>query len=237
MTIARATAAASSAALSQVRVARYAEVVSYDTATQTATIREIVREPRLNADGEIVAPEPVQVGGVPVQWPNAGGRSITWGLDQGDTGLALVRDISHDEVDAGAATPTIPASLRRFNWSDAVFLPGATIPGDPLPSSAVRSDGQPVWALPSGEAVHIGDSMAAKTLALAQETAARVERIEAYLNTATYSTPAGPTVAPSPPPFTGTTSTVPVCTASVVVGSVAATTTAALQSGRIKVDT
>lgn len=237
MTIARATAAASSAALSQVRVARYAEVVNYDTATQTATIREIVREPRLNADGEIVAPEPVQVGGVPVQWPNAGGRSITWGLDQGDVGLALVRDISHDEVDAGAATPTIPASLRRFNWSDAVFIPGATIPGDPLPSSAVRGDGQPVWALPSGEAVFIGTSTAAKTLALAQETAARVERIEAYLNTATYSTPAGPTVAPSPPPFTGTTSVLPLCTASVVVGSVAATTTAALQSGRIKVDT
>lgn len=237
MTIARATSAATSAALSQVRVARYAEVVSYDTATQTATIREIVREPRLNADGEIVAPEPVQVGGVPVQWPSAGGRSITWGLDQGDVGLALVRDISHDEVDAGAATPTIPASVRRFNWSDAVLIPGATIPGDPLPSSAVRGDGQPVWALPSGEAVHVGVSTAAKTLALAQETAGRVERIEAYLNTATYSTPAGPTVAPSPPPFTGTTSTVPVCTASVVVGSVVATTTAALQSGRIKVDT
>lgn len=220
MTIARATAAATSAALSQVRVARYAEVVSYDTATQTATIREIVREPRINADGEIVAPEPVQVGGVPVQWPNAGGRSITWGLDQGDIGLALVRDISHDEVDAGAATPTIPASLRRFNWSDAVFLPGATIPGDPLPSSAVRGDGQPVWALPSGEAVFIGTSTAAKTLALAQEIRDEVvaQRTWALAHVHSGGTIMGNTGAPTKAP-----------------PNVAAL--AVIESGRIKVDT
>ncbi len=220
MTIARATAAATSAALSQVRVARYAEVVSYDTATQTATIREIVREPRLNADGEIVAPEPVQVGGVPVQWPNAGGRSITWGLNQGDVGLALVRDISHDEVDAGAATPTIPASLRRFNWSDAVLIPGATIPGDPLPSTAYRGDGQPVWALPSGEAVHVGDSTAAKTLALAQEIRDEVVAQRGWSLAHVHTVAAAP----------GTTS-VPTVTPPAVAAL------AVIESGRIKVDT
>lgn len=106
---------------------------------------------------------------------------------------------------------------------------------DPLPSDATAADGL-VIRLPSGDALAVGAASATRALALATETAARIERIEAYLNTATYAVAGVVTTAPTPPPFSGTTSIVPICTASVVPVPVSATGAAAIQTDRVKVD-
>lgn len=221
-----------------VRVAVDVEVIAYYPSTQTADVRPCVPDdPRQAPDGSITAATPPVIYAVPVRWPEGGGRALRWGLDPGDRCEGIVRHRSHDQVDSGAAVPVELLSLREFDLSDMVLYPGARPSTDELTAGEFRSDGQPVFVLPTGEALFVGASTASRALALAQETAARIERVEAYLNRATYSTPAGATVAPSPAPFSGTTSLFPTCVASVVVGSVAATTEAALRSTRIKVDT
>ena len=58
-----------------IEVAGYVVVVEYHAATRTADVRSAVQI----GDG----PGPI-VYGVPVQHPEGGGRSITWGLDAGD---------------------------------------------------------------------------------------------------------------------------------------------------------
>lgn len=233
--LADATQAAANRAAARVRVCVLAQIVSYDSAETSATVRPCVREQVQTADGLVWA-DALEIPGVPVCWPgDADGVALTWPLPVGAIVPVLFRDRSHDEVDAGNAVPTAPASVRRWDLADGLVLPFAWSARDPLPSGAQASSGV-VARLPVGASLLVGDNAANKALALAQETAARIERIEAYLNTATYATPAGPTTAPSPLPFTGATSTAPICTASVVVGSVPATTTAAVQTTRIKVD-
>lgn len=222
-------------ATGRVRVSRACTIQQFDTINNVATIIPAVRERVIIATGEVWADE-IAIPNVPVLWPGDGaGVSVTWPLPVGAVVLMLVRDVSHDEVDNGGALPASPVSARRWDLSDVAVLPFGWSARDPLESNAY-SGTQPVIRLPANRAVLIGANTAARTLALAEETAARVERIEAYLNTATYLTPSGPTTAPTPPPFTGTTSVLPICTASVVVGSVAATTTAAIQTARVKVD-
>lgn len=132
-----------------IEVAGYVVVVEYHAATRTADVRSAVQI----GDG----PGPI-VYGVPVQHPEGGGRSITWGLDAGDVLLGVVRSRSHDEIDDGAEVPLTPASSRRFDWSDQVLLPSGrgTLP--------YREDGQMVIGLPSAEAVYIGTAAAAEYL-------------------------------------------------------------------------
>lgn len=156
-----------------VGVAVVARVVAYDPAAGTADVLPMV-QPRRVVEG---APEPVPVSvlyGCPIVWPSAGGRSLTWGLAVGDLCLCIIRDRSHDEIDSGSAGPLMPAASRRFSPSDAVVLPGYDVPGT-LPASAVRSDGQMVARLPAGEALHVGVAMAARALALAEETRLQFE--------------------------------------------------------------
>jgi len=132
-----------------IEVAGYVVVVEYHAATRTADVRSAVQID----DG----PGPI-VYGVPVQHPQGGGRSITWGLDAGDVLLGVVRSRSHDEIDDGAEVPLTPASSRRFDWSDQVLLPSGrgTLP--------YREDGQMVIGLPAAEALYVGAEDAAEYL-------------------------------------------------------------------------
>ena len=215
------------------------EVVSYDAAEQLADVRLCVQVPEVDpATGEIVGLVAPVVRGRPVMWPAGGGASFVWGLSAGDLAVGLIRSRSHDEVDSGSAVPVTPASTRRGNLSDLVVVPLIGGGASPLGASAVRSDGQPVLVPGgAGDALFVGSSTAAKALALAEESAARIARIENFLNTATYAVAGPVTMVPSPPPFTGAPVVAPVCVASVVAVPAAATTTAALASTRIKVDT
>lgn len=213
-TIANAVIGAAERAVAAVAVARTVAVVSYNADQQTVRVREVVGE------------DPIEIDGVPIQWPGGGGRSITWGLEAGDLGTLLVRDVSHDEVDAGSALPVNPASSRRWNIADGVFCPGFVVPGS-LASSAYRSDGQMVIALPVGEVLRIGDSTAAKALAIAEDVRDRLVRLESLFTAHTHPVAGAVASAQTPPPYTG----VGVYTPGPV------TTTADLASGRVMVDT
>lgn len=226
------------AAASAVRVAVSCEVVSYDHTDQTVSVRPMVADPGYR-DGAVHWRDTPPLDGVPVAWLRAGSITLTAGVSAGDVGLLLIRDRSHDEIDAGqgARPVTTPASARRWDYADAVYLPAQVVPADPIGSAGVAASGDPVLGMGSGRALRVGASNANKAVAIAEDCAARIERIEAYLNTATYLTPTGgTTIAPAPPPFVGTTSTAPLCTASVVVGSVPATGTAAVASSRLYTD-
>lgn len=134
-----------------IEVAGYVVVVEYHAATRLADVRSAVQID--DSPGPIVY-------GVPVQHPQGGGRSITWGLEPGDVLLGVVRSRSHDEVDDGADVPLTPASSRRFDWSDQVVIPSGrgTLP--------YREDGQMVIGLPNLEALFLGSATASEKLVL-----------------------------------------------------------------------
>jgi hypothetical protein len=150
-----------------IEVAGYVVVVEYHPATRTADVRSAVQID----DG----PGPI-VYGVPVQHPEGGGRSITWGLDAGDVLLGVVRSRSHDEIDDGAEVPLTPASSRRFDWSDQVVIPSGrgTLP--------YREDGQMVIGLPAAEALYVGAEDAAEYLTRNDLVRANLQDIKSALD-------------------------------------------------------
>lgn len=193
-----------------------AEIVSYDSATTTATVRPAVRELVLTASGLVYA-EALEIPGCPVRWPGAGGVSITWPLPAGTLVTMLVRDRSHDEVDAGAEIPSAPASQRRWDLSDAEVWPMGYGARDPLPSDATAADGL-VIRLPSGDALAVGAASATRALALATETAAALAQIQTVINALVLPVSGATAGPPVPPPFVTT------------------TTAADIQTDRVKVD-
>lgn len=138
-----------------VEVSRDCRVVSYDAAAQTADLQPWVSDPELDpVTGEVTGTTLPVVRAVPVRWPSGGGRALTWGLDAGDRVVVVIRTVSHDEADSGAACPVTPASLRRWSWSDAWCYPSGVTPTEAAPGA--RSDGEPCLRLPAGEALHVG---------------------------------------------------------------------------------
>jgi len=160
----------------------YVEVRSYDPEKQQANVRYCTKQVR-QVDGALVYTDVKIEYDVPVSFPAGGGRSMTWGLEPGDVATGIVRKASHDEVDAGSAIPSEPASLRKFSTSDLVVQPGAGRPGAPLPSSAWRQDGQMVLRLPSGEALFVGASTAGHALSRDDLIISNLNAIKAALDT------------------------------------------------------
>ena len=151
-----------------IEVAGYVVVVEYHAADRTADVRSAVQID--DSPGPIVY-------GVPVQHPQGGGRSITWGLESGDVLLGIVRSRSHDEVDDGADVPLTPASSRRFDWSDQVVIPSGrgTLP--------YREDGQMVIGLPAAEALYVGADDAAEYLTRNDLVRTNLNAIKSALDT------------------------------------------------------
>ena len=216
-TIANAVIGASERAVAAVLVARTVVVVSYDADQQTVRVREVVAE------------DPIEIDGVPVRWPidappGEEPRGMTWGIRVGSRGTLLVRDVSHDEVDAGAAIPVTPASSRRWNLADGEFWPGFVVPGS-LASGAYRVDGQMVIALPSGEALYLGASTATLRLVIEDVLRPYLVSLKAAYDAHTH-TVAGVTAGPG-----SVTSAPPTAPSPSVPAS------ADLASGRVLVDT
>lgn len=208
----------------QVEVSRDVRIVSYDAATQTASVQPWANDPELQPDGSIGGTVLPVVAGVPVRWPWAGGRALTWGMAAGDRAVAVFRTVSHDEVDSGADCPVTPASLRRWSWADVWVEPGGAVPEDPAPA---RTDGQPTLTMPGGEALHVGATGASHTLARADNVQARLARLEAWMTLHTHPV-AGAVASPiTPPAYTG---------AFALPTPGPATTVAGIQTDRVKVD-
>ena len=226
-------AAWSRAAAAEVVVARSAEVVGVDSdgcvsVRMLTPIQEVVAEVPRWVEAPILPR-------IPVAYMSLGDLTITAAPSVGDRGLVLVRDVAHGEVDDGQGGAVVyPEDPRRWDPVDAVYLPVA-LTDSTWDTAKTPATGAAV-VLAAGTALHVGSASAASAVALAQETAARLDRVEAYLNTATYAVAGAATTAPTPPPFTGAVATSPRSIASVVLNPVAATTEAAVASSRLYTD-
>lgn len=144
---------------------------------------------------------PARIQGIPVIFPGGSLRGLTFGLEDGDRGVLLIRHRSHDEVDAGTtALPTTPAASRQMSMADAVCLPGYVPPADGRPAAHYRNDGQPVLYLDAAEALHVGVSTAALALARADLVLAELQAIKAAYDVHTHisAAPGNPTAVPVP---------------------------------------
>lgn len=222
----------------RIRTAETVEVVSYDRAEQTVSIKRLTQAPRIGDDLLPGTREAPPIDGVPVAWLRAGSVTLTVEIEQGDRGLLIYRDSSHDEIDSGqgAGEQVTPQSSRRWKAADGIFLPASIVPADPIGPEGYKDNGDPVLGMGSGLALRVGASTATKALAVAESSASRIERIEAYLNTATFAVSGAVTTAPSPAPFSGATSLLPRSIASIVAAPVAATVTSDVASSRIFTD-
>lgn len=151
---------AGKAALGPVNVALPARVLSYDRATQTATIQVTVCYRVRDADGAESARCRPPVARVPVQWVGA-----TWELSSGDTGLAVFCDRAIDVWKATGSATTEPPDPRRFDQSDAVFLPGVAAPADPLPSEATADGAVVLWDRGTSD-IRLGSASASAAVVL-----------------------------------------------------------------------
>ena len=183
-----------------VYVARVAEVTGFDRGRGTVSVRPLVSA---RLDGGQYEPVPT-FGEVPVYYMRCGGFSVTADVAVGQLGLILVRDVSHDEVDAGDTQyPVEPAAGRRHSLSDAVFLPGFVPPGDGPPSGTTAAN-RLVLALPSGAAVAVGAGSAAFNVSRDDRVQGELDKLSATI--ASLTSPSGPVTAGTPY-VKGTTST------------------------------
>lgn len=109
------------------------EVLSFNAATQTATVRVSVASWRMDPDlDEPVAFFPEPIANCPVYYPGGAGWSTRTPIEAGDRCLILVAERSIDEW---MATGNRVAALdlgRRFDLTDAIVLPGLRPAADPL---------------------------------------------------------------------------------------------------------
>jgi hypothetical protein len=106
----------------RVHVSLPGRVVSYDLTTQTAAVQPIVRARFRSEDDTVETYQLPVLPAVPVAFPQGGGCSITWPLQQGDDVLLVVSERSLDEWKATAAGEVAAQDARRFDLSDAVAL-------------------------------------------------------------------------------------------------------------------
>lgn len=186
-------------------------VLSYDGETQTATVQPVVNALYVQPDGSTEVVVPPALDGVPVKHPGAGGMSLHLPVAVGDYVLLIVRDRSHDEVDANgipASGTTTPASARRYSLADCVAVPVKGGTTDGLELAKVHAT-DPVFGLEAGMALRIGAAKADYTLAVASLVAAKVAALEAAINsltlpvvgTATAGVVTGTAGPPLPSPF------------------------------------
>ena len=111
-------------------------VLSYDSVTQTATVKPVIRE-AFEEDDEVFSVDFEPIPSVPVAHWRAGDFAIHSPLKAGDFVTLLVQDRSIDEFMATGGTDVTPQDLRRFDWTDAVALP---MPMSPTPIAGLLDD-------------------------------------------------------------------------------------------------
>lgn len=110
-------------------------VVSYDAASQTATIQPVIRQGYLEEDDDDLDDKVwweriPAIPKVPVAHWRVGGFAIHAPLAPGDFVTLVVSDRSIDEFMSTGSRDNTPQDTRRFDWTDAVALP---MPPAPTP--------------------------------------------------------------------------------------------------------
>ena len=200
-TLKDALAAATSKALEGVHTSMPGTVVSYDRATQTATIRPAIRQTYRGGDGKLTTEKLPDIPSVPVLFPTSAAASFTFELAAGDPVILLVGEASTDEYRTSGAEDNDPQDVRRFDLSDSVAIPG----GRPV-GSTDYADGAAVLR---SDDIRLGSSAASDFVALASLVLGELNSIYDQLLAHTHSTGVGPTgpaigvtVAPTSPAAT-----------------------------------
>lgn len=183
------------ATLGRVHTAFPATVLSYDPATQVALVQPSIqwqrRDPNTDA---LLTFTPPTLPNCPVAWLTG----ITSTLAAGSAGMVIVQERSTDDWRSSGGTNVAPTVWRRFDPTDAVFIPGLRSPATPLPSSAWSAGATVVW---HDALVKLGDSSATDFVVLAALLLVRLNAIEAAYNAHTHDySPGTLTVAPTAGP-------------------------------------
>ncbi len=109
--------------LGDVNVSMPGVVVSYDAATQTATVRPGLRRVVFDENDEPGAEEIPPITNVPVSFPGGAGFTIHFPLAAGDTGDLIFSTWSLNEWQATGSVST-PGNLKLHDLGSAKFYPG-----------------------------------------------------------------------------------------------------------------
>lgn len=165
-------------------------VVSYDEATQTASVRPAFKFAYRDAtDGTVKRYTPPAIPKVPVAFPGGGDFSITWPLAAGDSVLLVFSERSLDEWRQVAGSGHEPGDLRRFDLSDAIAYPGLRSPADPIPAAGYAAG----VMVHRADELRLGSSLATSFVALADLVLAELNALRAEIILHTHATGIGPT--------------------------------------------
>lgn len=193
--------------LGKVNVALPGTIISYNAATQTATVQPVPAARYHDAETDTLVPEPLpQIANVPVQFPSGTGGTytITWPLAPNDPVLLVFCDRSTDEYRSLGTPQTVPLDTRRFDLTDAVAIPGYHPPVRPI----LATGHHPSALVLQAPQILLGSSAAVSPVALAPLVDAVVSALQVWLAAHTHS---GVTTGPGvsgppavPPPIAGT---------------------------------
>ncbi len=172
------------ARIADIHVSMPGEVVSYDAASQTATVRPCLKRVIFSEDDDQIEEEYPPIQNVPVSWPGGSGLTLHIELTAGDTGDLVFSTFSHNEWQATGRV-SAPGDLKPHNLGAAKFYPGLRHKKNAAPDTD-NSIGVPggVRARFESGAMRVGPTSAtgAQFVALAQQVEARLSAIETVLN-------------------------------------------------------
>ena len=192
------------ARVADVHVSMPGEVVSYDAATQTATVKPCLKRVVFSEDDEQVEEAYPPIQNVPVGFPGGAGFTIHFQLTAGDTGDLVFSSASHNEWQATGRV-SAPGDLKPHNLGSAKFYPGIRHKKNAAPDTD-NSIGVPggLRAHFDSSFLRIGPTSAAgaQFVALSQATESRLSALESWAaaHVHTSAEPGSPTT-PSVPPF------------------------------------
>lgn len=165
-------------------------ILSYDRATQTCTVRPLIRRSRRDpVTGARISYLPEPVSNVPVWFPGGSAGGLTYDLAAGDDCLIFMAERSLDEWKGTGRDDNTPADfMRRHDLTDAIVFPGVRPIVDPLPATAYASG---AVVLRGGD-VRLGDSTATDFVALASLVLAELQHLAAQFNAHTHLYAPGP---------------------------------------------
>lgn len=155
----------------------FAVVLSYDAATQRATVQPVAKMVFFSEDGNGFGTEKQPpIPNVPVMWPTTGDNAITFPISQGDKVLLFICSRSLDEYKQTGNNEITQQDYRRFSMQDAIAIPMNVLPLD----AQAYAVGAMVL---QGMDIRLGSSAATDYVALATPTDANFNLLLGLLTT------------------------------------------------------
>lgn len=186
---------AMNARLADVHTAIPAEVVSYDSTTQTVDVQPLVMRVLRDLDENTELPESLpQIPNVPVCFPRAGNNWITFPIAQGDTVLLVFCESAIGNWRARNAESD-PGALIRHDLTDAIAIPGVYASARALTTSATAC------VFNADTELHLGQLNPPEFVALATKVLNELTAIRTAFNSHIHTSAAAgsPTTSPTIP--------------------------------------